>query len=187
MSKANRRNLRSLVGRCLQGDEKAWLDLVEMLDPIVMSICFGMRLTRDESFEIRGQVYLLLLENLHKLKSRDKLLAYVSTMTKREVREYLRKSNYLNYMSTDIKEAIYSRDIWTPDVILEISEASEDLMKAMAKLDLLSFKLLTALFLDRPPSSYESISQRLGIPVSSIGPTRIRCLKKLKKIMGDKK
>lgn len=187
MSKARRSNLKSLVGRCLQGDEKAWLDLVDMLDPIVMATCIGMRLTRDERFEIRGQVYLLLLENLHKVKSPDKLLAYVSTMTKREVGEYLRKSNYLNYMSTDIKEAIYSRDIRTPDVILEISEASEDLMKAMAKLDTPCFKLLTALFLDQQSPNYESISRRLGIPVSSIGPTRLRCLKKLKKIMGDKK
>ena len=187
MSKAEGNNLKFLVKRCLQGDDKAWNELIYMLDPIVTSICKAMRLNQDESFEIRGQVYFLLLKNLSRLRSPEKLVNYVSKMTKREVLEYIRKSKYFNHMSRDIKEAMYSRDIQTPDVILEISEASEELMKAMAKLDLPCFKLLTALFLDHESSSYESISRRLGIPVSSIGPTRKRCLKKLKKIMGDKK
>jgi hypothetical protein len=40
---------------------------------------------------------------------------------------------------------------------------------------------LIALLLEDPPASYTDISARLGIPVGSIGPTRRRCLDKLRR------
>ena len=40
---------------------------------------------------------------------------------------------------------------------------------------------LIALLLEDPPASYTEISARLGIPVGSIGPTRRRCLDKLRR------
>jgi DNA-directed RNA polymerase specialized sigma24 family protein len=40
---------------------------------------------------------------------------------------------------------------------------------------------LIALLLDDPPVSYAEISTRLGIPVGSIGPTRRRCVDKLRR------
>jgi DNA-directed RNA polymerase specialized sigma24 family protein len=40
---------------------------------------------------------------------------------------------------------------------------------------------LIAMLLDDPPVSYAEISTRLGIPVGSIGPTRRRCVDKLRR------
>jgi cystathionine beta-lyase/cystathionine gamma-synthase len=40
---------------------------------------------------------------------------------------------------------------------------------------------LIALLLEDPPASYTDISARLGIPVGSIGPTRRRCVNKLRR------
>ena len=40
-------------------------------------------------------------------------------------------------------------------------------------------RLLLALFGDGGDSSYERVSEQVGIPVGSIGPTRARCLKRL--------
>ncbi len=40
---------------------------------------------------------------------------------------------------------------------------------------------LIALLLEDPPMSYAEISARLGIPVGSIGPSRRRCLDKLRR------
>jgi DNA-directed RNA polymerase specialized sigma24 family protein len=39
---------------------------------------------------------------------------------------------------------------------------------------------LLLLVCSEPPISYDEISRRLGIPVGSIGPTRARCLAKLR-------
>jgi len=43
------------------------------------------------------------------------------------------------------------------------------------------YQPLIAMLIEDPPVSYAQISARLGIPVSSIGPTRRRCLDKLRR------
>jgi hypothetical protein len=42
---------------------------------------------------------------------------------------------------------------------------------------------LLRLLMATPPPSYNEISEALGMPVGSIGPTRARCLDCLRKIM----
>ena len=44
--------------------------------------------------------------------------------------------------------------------------------------------LLTMLFLEEG-LSYNEISEKSGVPVGAIGPTRARCLEKLKNILGQ--
>jgi DNA-directed RNA polymerase specialized sigma24 family protein len=46
-------------------------------------------------------------------------------------------------------------------------------------------KLLTLLFYRPDPASYEEIATTLGIRVGGIGPTRARCLQKLRVLLGD--
>jgi len=157
--------------------------LIDLIYPIVISICRGMRLSRDETFDIFGQIQWLLLTNLKNLKSHDKLLYYVATMTRREIREADRRSNLLKHLHRAIIEAIYSALNKAPDAILDDTQRSEILMRAMAKLPPKCYKLLTALFFEDRIPTYEEISKRFGIPVSSIGPTRERCLKRLQKIL----
>jgi DNA-directed RNA polymerase specialized sigma24 family protein len=47
-------------------------------------------------------------------------------------------------------------------------------------------KLLTALYLDESEPSYAEVSRRLGTPVGSIGPTRARCLQRLRAVLEDR-
>ena len=46
--------------------------------------------------------------------------------------------------------------------------------------------LIFALYYADPPYSYDQVTEKLGIPFGSIGPTRARCLEKLRKIMSGK-
>jgi len=186
VSKKSGDDLAALVNRCLQGDKQAWAELIDRLYPIVTSICRSMKLSWDETLDIFGQIQWLLLLNLKNVKSPEKLRFYVTTMTRREIREADRRSNLLKHLHWPIIEALYSALNKTPDAILEDAQRSEKLMLAMAKLPPRCYKLLTALFLEDRPPAYEEISRRFGIPVSSIGPTRERCLKRLQKILKGK-
>ena len=47
-------------------------------------------------------------------------------------------------------------------------------------------RLLLALYLDQTEPSYAEVADRLNMPVGSIGPTRARCLAKLKALLGRK-
>jgi len=44
-------------------------------------------------------------------------------------------------------------------------------------------RLIELLYMSPQGYSYEEIAKQLGMPVASIGPTRIRCLKKLRKLI----
>jgi RNA polymerase sigma factor (sigma-70 family) len=45
--------------------------------------------------------------------------------------------------------------------------------------------LLSALYLDPEQPSYAQVAARLGMAVGSIGPTRTRCLKRLRLVLGE--
>ena len=45
--------------------------------------------------------------------------------------------------------------------------------------------LLFALYLDSKQQSYAEVAARLGMAVGSVGPTRIRCLKRLRQVLGE--
>ena len=41
-------------------------------------------------------------------------------------------------------------------------------------------RLLSALYYEDPPPAYAELAHRLGVPVGSLGPTRARCMEKLR-------
>ena len=71
----------------------------------------------------------------------------------------------------------------SPDAFADLERSSE-VVAALEKLDGRCRDLLTRLFLDAAPPSYSELSEDLGLPVGSIGPTRMRCLEKLARLLG---
>jgi DNA-directed RNA polymerase specialized sigma24 family protein len=58
--------------------------------------------------------------------------------------------------------------------------------EALKELDERCRNLLVALFLDETRPTYADLSERTGIPVGAIGPTRARCLKKMVPLLDEK-
>jgi DNA-directed RNA polymerase specialized sigma24 family protein len=46
-------------------------------------------------------------------------------------------------------------------------------------------ELLSALYLDPKQPSYAEVATSLDMAVGSVGPTRIRCLKRLRRVLGE--
>jgi DNA-directed RNA polymerase specialized sigma24 family protein len=68
------------------------------------------------------------------------------------------------------------------DEALLAAERAQDVRAAMSRLPTEQQQLLELLMAD-PPVSYAEISDQLGLPVGSIGPTRGRCLAKLRVLL----
>ena len=157
------------------------------MTPLVFAICRNMRLSREESFDVFGQVSYLLLKNLENLRSSGKLMTYVAAITRHEVLALNRKAKRIRETQDPILGMLYDRSPDSPEDIFKTTQKSEVLMEAIVLLPERDYELLRALFFDASEPDYEEISKRLGMPVSSIGPTRARCLQKLQRILKRKR
>ena len=176
-------SLTELVTQCLEGDADAWSRLVEAITPVIMSVCRSMGLAREDSLDIFGQTCYLLLTNLERLKSPDKLMAYVATTTRREVLANVRRGRLFDAARESGVIEVTGNAAANPEQLAEQSEKSAILIRAIWKLPEREARLMYHLFLDPEEPSYEDISTRLKIPVASIGPTRSRCLMKLGRML----
>ena len=183
MSKQDESYIAELVAKCLEGDKQSWSELIQRITPLVFSICGRMNLSREDSYDIHGQVSYLLWKNLGNLKSSDKLFSYITTMTRRVIYALMQKSKILQKVEEALAEDLYLTSPDQPDDIYEETEKHEALMQAIAQLPQKEYKLVRALFFDTGNPSYEEIAQRLGIPASSIGPSRMRCFQKLYRLL----
>jgi RNA polymerase sigma factor (sigma-70 family) len=172
-----------IVRRCLAEDQKAWEVLTVRLTPLIFGICRTMRLSRDETRDVHGEVSYLLVKNLRNLRSPKKLLSYVARITKNEALKIIRKPKLKEASESTLIEDLPGAWNQPPDELYDGVRRTEAVAKAMAMLPERCFELIWALFFDADEPSYKEISKRLGIPVQSIGPTRKRCLEKMKKII----
>lgn len=178
----------ALLNRCIAGDEKSWNELIDIITPLILSLCRKNNLSREESCDVFGQVSYKLLNNLKKLKSADKFMQYVRSMTINEIMNIYRKNKLDQKTAEYVYDSLYNSRPATPEEMYDYSLKIEKLMNALVKLPDREYLLLRALFLEKQETSYKEISDRLGIPVASIGPMRARGLSKLCKILkGQKK
>ncbi len=176
-------NLKQLVARALDGDEAAWAGVVEQVTPVIVAVCRSMRLSREETLDMFGQVCYLLLTHLGKIKSPDKLLSWTATVTRREVLTFLRRSRLFDqYVGREVSLSDVAGNS-EPERDLHLAEQAELLLRAIRRLPKRHAQLIWLLFLDETQLSYEQIAKKLNMPTASIGPTRQRALERLQTIL----
>jgi RNA polymerase sigma factor (sigma-70 family) len=67
-----------------------------------------------------------------------------------------------------------------------ILEQQQLIREAIAQLPERCRRLITMLFYEKDDLSYADIARLMKMPVASVGPTRARCLQKLKKLLDGK-
>ena len=169
-----------LVTRARYGDQQAWDTLVERYAPLVWSICRSYRLTRADTDDVGQTVWLRLVTHLDSLRDPAALAGWIATTTRRECGKACRAARRAQAATWEADPG----DV--PDTAAESAEsrllAAERraaLLQAFASLSSGGQQLL-AILTEDPPVPYAQISARLGIPAGSIGPTRRRCLQKLR-------
>jgi RNA polymerase sigma factor (sigma-70 family) len=176
-----------LVAACRAGDEAAWDALVGRYQRLVYTVPARFGLTPGEVEDVFQTVWLLLLKNLATLRQPDRLAAWLVTTARRECWERRRGADYQRV--TFVAPGSLAAESWvdeqnSEDVAADYEEY-RTLHDALAQLDEPCRRLLASLYSDTNDHSYADIAARLSIPIGSIGPTRARCLKKLKQIMEE--
>ena len=169
-----------LVTRARTGDKQAWDTMVERYAPLIWSICCRHQLGADAE-DISQSVWLRLVGQLDKIRDPAALPGWLATTTRREC---LRLLGVARGPLADgyvvCAEAVPDEQARTAEEELLAAERHAALLEAFWDLSPCDQQLMLLLIED-PPVTYAEISARLGIPVGSIGPTRRRCLDKLRR------
>ncbi len=169
----------ALVARAHGGDQEAWNELVERYAPLVWSICVRHRLSGQDIEDVGQTVWLRLVEQLGNLREPAALPGWLATTTARECLRVLRSGRKRDHFGPPADE------LEMPDLgpVIEqqiiAAERNAAVRAAFAGLPRQCRQLLSMLISD-PPHSYQEISAILEIPVGSIGPQRLRCLRRLR-------
>ena len=170
----------ALVARAAEGDPRAWADVVERYAPLVWSICTRFQLSNQDTEDVGQNVWLLLVEQLGKLREPAALPGWLATTTHRECLRVVTAAQKSERLGTRLDEALQFVDDTAIDQEILIAERNAALRAAFAELPPRCQQLLSMLLRD-PPCSYGTISATLDIPIGSIGPQRARCLERMRK------
>jgi RNA polymerase sigma factor (sigma-70 family) len=168
-----------LLASAQDGDQQAWDTLVDRYAPLVWSICRRYRLSRADADDVGQDVWLQLVAHLDTIRDPAALPGWLATTTARQCARAARAVQRLRAGPAPESGDLPDLTAASADQELLQAERHAALRQALASLPP-SCQRLLALLLQDPPLSYATISARLGIPVGSIGPTRARCLHKLR-------
>jgi len=169
-----------LVEAAEAGDEQAWHEIVDRYAPLLASVIRRFRLTAAETQDVAQTVWLRLVEHLGSLREPRALPMWIITTGKRESLRYLSdRRRTVPYDPLDSSWLAAPDEDAEPAAGLMQAERHEALLAGLAELPARQRELLLLLVQD-PPLSYAQISQRTGIPIGSIGPTRGRALERLR-------
>jgi RNA polymerase sigma factor (sigma-70 family) len=171
-------SIATLLGRASDGDQWAWNAIVARFERLVWATARAHRLATSDAADVCQTTWLRLVENLDRIRDPDRLGAWLVTTARRECLRMIRLRG--RELATD-ETAPFDRpedDLVSEQVMTR--ERDNALLRALAALDERCRMLLTLLSAIDPPS-YDQIGSALGMPVGAIGPTRARCLDKLRR------
>lgn len=167
-----------LLEAAASGDQDAWNGLVEQYGRLVWSVVRSFRLDDATASDVSQTVWLRLVENLTKIRDPERLPSWLATTARRES---IRVSNaQRKQVPTEFQYDIEDTDTRPfVDAIIE-GEEHRALAAALQLMDDDCLQLLQLLSTD-PPLDYATVAELLDRPVGSIGPTRGRCLERLRR------
>lgn len=166
-----------LVVKARNGDQFAWDQIVERYAPLVWAMCQRFRLSRADADDVGACVWLRLVERLDTIRQPAALPGWLATTARNECLRVVRVK--ARETPVDDHERISADTDPSADSWLLAQERLIALRTAFAGMSERCRRLLELLFAD-PPTPYDEVSHVLGIPVGTIGPTRQRCLGKLR-------
>jgi RNA polymerase sigma factor (sigma-70 family) len=172
-----------LIARCLGSDAEAWEALVRRYQRLISSITSKFRLNTDDAADVFQSVWLILFQQLPQLKEQTKLSSWLITITVREcwkLRERIGKTELLDDEEWERFAEQLSENGELPETEALKLERQHLLRRAIEQLGARCRDLINYLFYREEPLSYTEIGRRMRMPIASIGPTRSRCLEKLK-------
>jgi RNA polymerase sigma factor (sigma-70 family) len=155
---------------------------------LVYSIPLRYGLSRDDAADVAQITFTILIQNMDNLAEDSRLGAWLATVARRHTWRFMKR----NQRET-ASERLEGADIAESVVLLGKSDAdsiehwelSDWLDAGLSQISERCRKLLLALYFQPEQSAYAEVAEQMGMPLGSVGPTRARCLKRLRQGLGE--
>ncbi len=182
-----------LMQRCRQGEQGAWSTLVRRYQRLVYTVPRTAGLPEEQAADVFQFTFERLHQHLGRLDDPSRVRAWLVTTAKRETLRLLSENRrYTSALAPAAAAEATEEDplaaLHDPaplqDEQLSALQQHHRLREAVDRLEPGARQFIELLFLQDEALPYAEIARRLQIPEGSIGPTRARCLAKLRKLMG---
>jgi RNA polymerase sigma factor (sigma-70 family) len=182
-----------LLARCKAGQSAAWSTLVRRYQRLIYTIPLRAGLGEEAAADVFQITFSRLFENLDRIQDASRVRAWLVTTAKREslalVEQQRRRAEEALETDPDDPDSDLLAQLPDPSPVAEEQLADlqdqDRLRRAVDRLDPRSRQFVELAFLQDEPLSYGELASRLGIAEGSIGPTRVRCLEKLRRLLAE--
>lgn len=170
------------VHQAAAGDLQAWNRIVDQYARLIWSITTRFKLSESDAADVVQTTWMRLIEHIHRIEQPARVGSWLATTARNECLRHVAAHKKIVLVHED--DEFDGADHYEPDVdeALLADERAQDVREAMAHLPPQWQRLMELLTAD-PPISYVEISDQLGVPIGSIGPTRGRCLARLRVLL----
>ena len=164
------------------GDRTAWRELLRRFDPLVKATIVAHRLQLADAHDAAQATWLRMVEHHREIREPEALGGWLRTTATRECLRIIRDRQ--RHVPLDAEGE------WLRDAAVHVEQSivdadTADRMRSLVDaLPPRAAVLVTELFGDDPPG-YTELARRTGVPIGSIGPTRGRALRALRRLFEE--
>ncbi|GAA3138090.1 sigma-70 family RNA polymerase sigma factor [Planomonospora alba] len=168
----------------LAGDQAAWDVLVRRFTPVIWAAVRAYGLSPADASDTVQGTWLRLLESLHTIRDPDRIGSWLFTTARREAVLLLRRSRGERLTADPAEPGGPGGAEHTADPAAAVLTADEGrrLWRAVETMDE-PCRSLFRLMATAPDAGVRQLAGRLGMPAGSYGPTRRRCLDRLRSVL----
>jgi RNA polymerase sigma factor (sigma-70 family) len=160
------------------GDEVQMAELVALLSPILWHTVRAQRLDREAAEDVLQTTWLALVRGADSISDPRAVLQWLIVSARREAWRAVKRADRVEPTEFEAGDLVTPTADLPEEVVLR-NDGDTRLWQHLAQLSERCRALLRVIaFADRP--DYAAVAKSLGMPVGSIGPTRGRCLAKLR-------
>lgn len=160
------------------GDEAKMGELVALLTPILWHTARAQRLDRESAEDVVQTSWLALVRSADSISDPQAVLQWLIVSARREAWRVVKREDRAEPHEFEANDFVSPAKDLPEETVLR-NDGDARLWRHMEQLPEKCRALLRVIaFADRP--DYAAVAKALGMPVGSIGPTRGRCLAKLR-------
>jgi RNA polymerase sigma factor (sigma-70 family) len=164
------------------GDEAALDELVRMMSPVLWHVVRATGLDREAAEDVVQNTWLTLVRSADSVRDPQAITRWLCTSARREAWRVSKAATRIRPVEDEVLDARMPVAS-SPEAEVVTDDEKAHLWRALGRLPERCQKLLRIVAWE-PRPDYSSVAEGLGMPIGSIGPTRRRCLDKLRVELG---